>query len=208
MLMFQPVLVLAAGSPRGSSYPFVPVSPPGHPLFYSMPLLEAPGPLPPRGTPPLPGSCMWTRPALPAGLPAPPGLRSCKLRRAWGALRSPFQELGVPCLPGGAECGAPPSSSLRLAFPATSHLPCLPGRGRKGAGGGSPASCCGVPAGPGGRAGGACTAQECGPWGRLSLSQGPAGHRIGSSRGGYSSARRQPSGNTPPPRQPFMSVTF
>lgn len=190
MLMFQPLLVLAAGSPRGSFLPFVPVSAPGHPLFYSKPLLEAPGPLQPRGT--LPGSCMWTLPALPTGLPAPPGLCSCKLIRAWGALRSPFQELGVPCLPGGAESGAPPSSSMRLAFPATSHLLRLPVR-PEGSWWGFPGF---LPRGPGG------------PWeacwgnpyssGMWSLGTpvplpGACGPPIGSSRGGCSSARRQPS---------------
>lgn len=193
MLMFQPVLVLAAGSPRGSFLPFVPVSAPGHPLFYSMPLLEAPGPLQPRGT--LPGSCMWTLPALPTGLPAPPGLCSCKLIRAWGALRSPFQELGVPCLPGGAESGAPPSSSMRLAFPATSHLLRLPVR-PEGSWWGFPGF---LPRGPGGPWE-ACwgSPYSSGMWslGTPVPLPGACGPPIGSSRGGCSSARRQPSRGT------------
>lgn len=65
---------------------------------------------------------------------------------------------------------------MGLAFPATSPASCLPGRGRKRVGGGSPTSRCGVQEGPRGHSGGSPSSSGITASGDVpSLSEGPQG---------------------------------
>lgn len=111
---------IGAGSLRGLPFSSVPLSPPGHPL----PSLQAPPPAQPGPWLPPPTPLLCWGPVRPCpGLPAqvslllpqdtwpgplaspvvcsdPALVSSANSEGPRVALRSPFQELGVPCLPG------------------------------------------------------------------------------------------------------------